>query len=95
MNWNYPTNILFGAGKIENLAEACFDLKIKSPLFVTDKDLLNLPMTSKAIEKLKNDFENLQVFSNFSGNPTGKNVMEGVSLYLRKKLRWCNCFWRR
>ena len=84
MNWNYPTNIWFGADKIEDLAEACFDLKIKSPLFVTDKDLLNLPMTSKAIEKLKNEFENLQVFSNFSGNPTGKNVTEGVSLYLEK-----------
>jgi len=84
MNWNYPTNIWFGADKIEDLAKACFDLKIKSPLFVTDKDLLNLPMTSKAIEKLKNEFENLQVFSNFSGNPTGKNVTEGVSLYLEK-----------
>ncbi len=84
MNWNYPTNIWFGADKIEDLAEACFDLKIKSPLFVTDKDLLNLPMTSKVIEKLKNEFENLQVFSNFSGNPTGKNVTEGVSLYIEK-----------
>ena len=84
MNWNYPTNIWFGEGKIEDLAEACFDLKIKNPLFVTDKDLLNLPMTSKVIEKLKNEFENLQVFSNFSGNPTGKNVTEGVSLYLEK-----------
>ena len=84
MNWNYPTNIWFGAGKIEDLAEACFDLKIKTPLFVTDKDLLNLTMTSKVIEKLKNEFENLQVFSNFSGNPTGKNVTEGVSLYIEK-----------
>ena len=84
MNWNYPTNIWFGAGKIKDLAEACFDLKIKSPLFVTDKDLLNLPMTSKVVEKLKNEFENLKVFSNFSGNPTGKNVTEGVSLYIEK-----------
>ena len=57
MNWNYPTNIWFGAGKIEDLAEACFDLKIKTPLFVTDKDLLNLTMTSKVIEKLKNEFD--------------------------------------
>ena len=45
MNWNYPTTICFGAGKIEDLAKACLNLKIKSPLFVTDKDLLNLPMT--------------------------------------------------
>ena len=84
MNWNYPTTIWFGADKIENLADACLNLNIRSPLFVTDKDLLNLPMTSKVIEKLKNEFENLQVFSNFSGNPTGKNVTEGVSLYIEK-----------
>ncbi len=85
MNWNYPTTIWFGAGKIEDLANACLSLKIKSPLFVTDKDLLNLPMTSKVIEKLKKDFDHLQVFSQFSGNPTGKNVMDGVSLYIEKK----------
>ena len=84
MNWNYPTTIWFGAGKIEDLANACLNLKIKSPLFVTDKDLLNLLMTSKVIEKLKNDFDHLQVFSKFTGNPTGKNVMEGVSLYTEK-----------
>ena len=85
MNWNYPTTIWFGAGKKEDLANACLNLKIKSPLFVTDKDLLNLPMTSKVIEKLKKDFDHLQVFSQFSGNPTGKNVMDGVSLYVEKK----------
>ena len=84
MYWNYPTTIWFGAGKIEDLANACLNLKIKSPLFVTDKDLLNLSMTSKVIENLKNDFDNLNVFSKFSGNPTGKNVMEGVSLYIEK-----------
>ena len=84
MSWNYPTTIWFGAGKIEDLANACLNLKIKSPLFVTDKDLLNLSMTSKVIENLKNDFDNLNVFSKFSGNPTGKNVMEGVSLYIEK-----------
>ncbi len=85
MNWNYPTTIWFGADKIEDLTNACLNLKIKSPLFVTDKDLLNLPMTLKVIEKLKKDFDHLQVFSQFSGNPTGKNVMDGVSLYIGKK----------
>ena len=84
MNWNYPTNIWFGEGKIEDLADACLNLKMKNPLFVTDKDLLNLSMTSKVIEKLKDDFDHLQVFSKFSGNPTGKNVTEGVSLYVEK-----------
>ena len=84
MNWNYPTTIWFGSGKIDDLTEACSNLKIENPLFVTDKDLLNLPMTSNIIKKLQNDFDHLQVFSQFSGNPTGKNVMEGVSLYIEK-----------
>ena len=86
MNWNYPTTIWFGADKIEDLANACLNLKIKSPLFVTDKDLLNLSMTSKVIKKLNKDFDHLQVFSQFSGNPTGKNVMDGVSLYIEKNV---------
>ena len=30
MNWNYPTNIWFGEGKIEDLADACLNLKIKN-----------------------------------------------------------------
>ncbi len=44
-NWNYPTAILFGAGRINELAKACYDLKISKPLFVTDSGLVNLDIT--------------------------------------------------
>ena len=38
-NWNYPTAIRFGAGRIAELAEACRAAGIKRPLLVTDRGL--------------------------------------------------------
>ena len=38
-NWNYPTAIRFGAGRIRELPEACLTLNIRRPLIVTDAAL--------------------------------------------------------
>ena len=80
-NWNYPTNVWVGEGRSSDLIQACKISKISNPLFVTDKDLVSLPMTVEIITSLKNSFGKLDVFSNFTGNPTGKNVTDGVSFY--------------
>ena len=80
-NWNYPTNVWFGEGRSSDLTEACNISKVKKPLFVTDKDLVSLPMTVEIITNLKNSFGEIDVFSNFTGNPTGKNITEGVQIY--------------
>ena len=76
-NWNYPTTIWAGKNRIEDLFLGCEQLKIKKPLFVTDKDLINLSMVKDIIEKLKKNM-NVALFSNFTGNPIGENVDEGV-----------------
>jgi len=78
INWNYPTSVWVGENRIKDLPEACKNLKILNPLFVTDKDLINLDMTKKIILDIKKKFSNLYIFSNFSGNPIGENVEEGV-----------------
>jgi len=80
-DWNYPTTVWTGENRSAELPEACLIAKIKNPLFVTDKDLVTLPMTIKIINNLKKIFKDMSVFSNFSGNPFGKNIMEGVELY--------------
>ena len=84
INWNYPTSVWVGENRIKDLTEACKNLSISSPLFVTDKDLINLDMTKKIILEVKKKFSNLTVFSNFSGNPIGENVEEGVLTYKKK-----------
>tara|TARA_B100001250_G_scaffold158535_1_gene136150 strand:- start:561 stop:1724 length:1164 start_codon:yes stop_codon:yes gene_type:complete len=80
-NWNYPTTVWFGEGRVKDLHVACKNLKIKKPLLVTDKDLAK----SDLVKKITND-QNLKslsinVFSNIKGNPVGSNVDEGVQVF--------------
>ena len=84
-NWNYPTTVWTGEGRSADLPEACLLANIKNPLFVTDKDLVTLPMTIKTIDSLKKIFKDINIFSKFSGNPFGKNINEGVELYNKGK----------
>ena len=78
-NWNYPTTIWVGEGRIIELIEGCKNLNITKPLFVTDRDLINLKMVEDIISDLKKNFEDLSIFSNISGNPVGENVNDGVN----------------
>ena len=81
INWNYPTSVWVGENRIKDLSQACKNLDISSPLFVTDKDLINLDMVKNIILELKKNFNNLSIFSNFSGNPSGDNVNDGVKIF--------------
>ena len=85
INWNYPTSVWVGENRIKDLSQACKNLKISSPLFVTDEDLINLDMTKNIILELKKKFSTLAIFSNFSGNPIGENVKEGVLEFKKNK----------
>ena len=77
-NWNYPTTLWVGENRVKDLSKACNNLNISNPLFVTDKDLINLLFVKNVISNLNKNFKKLTTFSNFSGNPIGKNVDEGV-----------------
>ena len=81
INWSYPTTMWIGENRIEDLFLACKELNISNPLFVTDKDLINLEIIKNIIISLKKNFKNLSTFSNFTGNPIGENVEEGVKVY--------------
>ena len=52
-NWNYPTSIRFGAGRIKELPEACKAVGLKRPLLVTDPGLAGLPMIAEAMHGLR------------------------------------------
>ena len=84
-NWNYPTTIWVGENRCKDLNTACENLHIINPLFVTDKDLINLPMVKSIILHLKKKLHKLSLFSNFSGNPIGENVDEGVKVFNENK----------
>lgn len=80
-NWNYPTPIRFGAGRIAELADACAELNMKKPLIVTDPDLVALPPVAKAKEALSTAGIEFALFDGVKANPNETHVMAGVEVY--------------
>jgi len=79
--WSFPTQMLFGAGRIRNLARACKGLGMARPLLVTDPGLAGLPMVEQALAA--NEAEGLPtgLFSEIKPNPVGRNVTDGVAAF--------------
>ena len=80
-NWGYPTQILFGVGRIAKLADACKSLGMQRPLLVTDPGLAGLPMVKDAIAANEAAGLPTGLFSDVKPNPVGKNVEDGVAAF--------------
>lgn len=81
VNWNYPTIIRNGIGRISELPQACRELGMSAPLLVTDSGLVTLPMITNAVDSCLQDGLECSVFSQIKSNPTRQNVEDGVSAY--------------
>ena len=82
-NWNYPTLIRFGAGRVAEIGEACKSVGIKRPLLVTDPQLASLPMIARAVDACREAGLSCEVFSELQANPVEANVTAGVSVFKR------------
>ncbi len=80
-NWNYPTRIHFGPGRIRELPEVCGRLNIQRPMLVTDSGLRDHPITRKALEINRNSGLETALFADVKPNPNGANVENGVRAY--------------
>ncbi|MGQ4879391.1 iron-containing alcohol dehydrogenase [Billgrantia sp. LNSP4103-1] len=81
MGWNYPSNILTGAGRIRDLPEACKALGMGAPLLVTDPGLAALPMVQECVQACQDAGLRIAVFTQIKGNPTGRNVLDGIDAF--------------
>ncbi|MEQ1813923.1 MAG: iron-containing alcohol dehydrogenase [Candidatus Nitrotoga sp.] len=80
-NWNYPTAIKVGAGRIRELPDLCKSLGMNNALLVTDPGLAPLPIVQQAVANCQSAGLGCAVFSNIKGNPTEQNVSDGVQAY--------------
>ena len=83
-NWNYPTSIWVGENRIKDLSIACKNLNVKKPLLVTDKELGQSTLVKDVLSHLKSNNLSAELFHDVIGNPTGKNVSDGVKHYKKK-----------
>jgi len=76
-NWNYPTTIWAGPGRIAELADACARVGFRHPLLVTDEGLVGTPMIKNALAAL----EGAALFGAVRGNPALSHVEAGLRAY--------------
>ena len=80
-NWNYPTPIRFGSGRISEIGDACKAAGITKPLFVTDKGLAGMDITKRTLELMEKAGLGSAMFSEVDPNPSDKNADAGVAVY--------------
>ncbi|WP_019216395.1 iron-containing alcohol dehydrogenase [Legionella tunisiensis] len=80
-NWNYPTQVRVGAGRVNELAQACSALGMQAPLLVTDPGLAQLPMVADLLRHCREAHLRAAVFSQIKANPNSENVMSGIKAY--------------
>lgn len=80
-NWSYPNAIRFGAGRINELPDACAAAGMKNPLLVTDKGLAPLPITAQALDIMAAAGLGRGIFSEVDPNPTEVNLDAGLEVY--------------
>jgi alcohol dehydrogenase len=84
-NFNYPTAIKYGPGRIKELADHCKANGIKRPLFVTDKGLASMPMVAEIMNDLKAAGLKAALFSDVRPNPIEENVLAGCRAFSEGK----------
>ncbi len=79
-NWNYPTRVWFGPGRLAEIAHACRLAGIKRPLVVTDTGLAGMPQLMEMMARLTEAGLEAGFFSGVRPNPTSANVSEGLAV---------------
>jgi alcohol dehydrogenase class IV len=76
-NWNYPTRIWAGPGRILELQAACTAAGIKRPLLVTDEGLVDSEMIRTALALVPD----AALYGNVRGNPSSTHVDAGLAAF--------------
>lgn len=80
-NWNYPTAVKVGAGRIRELPQWCVSLGMRRPLLITDPGLAALPVVRNVLERCRKADLECGLFHEIKSNPTDRNVADGVAAY--------------
>lgn len=81
--WSYPTEIRFGAGRVSELADACRSAGMENPLLITDRGLMDLPVTQRALDVLEGAGLGRAIFAEVDANPTEVNLAAGIDAFRR------------
>ena len=80
-NFNFPTSIRFGPGRVKDLPALCREAGMAAPLLVTDPALAEMAMTGEVVADLAAAGLKVKLFCDVRSNPVAGNVEAGVKAY--------------
>ncbi len=80
-NWNYPTTIRFGAGRLRELPEVLRTSGIARPLLVTDRFLAAQDMVEGAISLCAAEGSKIEVFSEIASDPSAGIIAKAADRF--------------
>ena len=80
-DWNYPTSVRFGTGRIAELPEAARSAGITRPLLVTDANVAASAIVENALALLEAEGLHPTLFADVRPNPVEANVRAGVAAF--------------
>ena len=81
-DWNFPTRIRFGNGRLRELADATVAAGIQRPLLVTDSGLSSLSFVEHSRERLTRAGLGDAFYGEVAGNPAEQHVLAGIAAFL-------------
>ncbi len=84
-SFRFPTDIRFGVGAVELVAQVLENAGAKRPLLVTDKGMADFPVVKKIIMQVEKKGQFIAVYSDAQGNPVESHVTKGVTAYQKHK----------
>ena len=79
-NWNYPTSVRFGAGRVAELGAAAKAAAMSRPLLVTDPQLARFAFVQRALMVLQGEGVAAALFCDVKSNPVAANVEAGLKV---------------
>ena len=80
-NWSYPTQILFGNGRVKEVSSLLKSYSLKRPLFVTDKGLMSQKITKDTLNDIVSQGFEYSLFSDVDPNPNELNLKDGLRVF--------------
>lgn len=80
-DWNYPTRVRFGAGRVHELPEACAEAGIARPLVVTDRGLAGSLVLRTVLDALAAGGLPIAVFDGVTPNPGPADLEAGIAAF--------------
>ena len=77
-DWNFPTRVVAGPGRIAELPDLCRAHGITRPLLVTDAGLAKSDMIASIARRVREAGIPISIFSDVKGNPVESNLTAGV-----------------